>query len=132
MVGREGDILGKVCLLRMRPKNWPLKASGTPRNTGRRRYDLANVELMRRGCHECQYFHYFAGQRQERVSRLGKSFRKKLVLISFFLPFFLFSFCFFFSAEPFLLPAEKNMGCFLSRLIFRGCFPFAEAEEDCQ
>lgn len=70
MVERVGARDIGVCLLRTRPKNRALKAPrlletlGATFSIGVWREGECG-EIMRRGCHECQYFHYFSTRFRE-------------------------------------------------------------------
>lgn len=85
-----------VCLLRTRPKNRALKAPrlletlGATFSIGVWREGECG-EIMRRGCHECQYFHYFSTRFREACSLLISS--SFFFHFSFFFPLFSPFFC---------------------------------------
>lgn len=87
-----------VCLLRTRPKNRALKAPrlletlGATFSIGVWREGECG-EIMRRGCHECQYFHYFSTRFREALFEKRVLCWSLLLLLSsfifhFFPPFF--------------------------------------------
>lgn len=114
-----------VCLLRTRPKNRALKAPrlletlGATFSIGVWREGECG-EIMRRGCHECQYFHYFSTRFREACSLLISS--SSFIRFSFFPPFFHHSFAISSS------PSRKNVfhSSAFFRLIFRGYFSTIE------
>lgn len=129
---KEGQGLGieaeeKACLLRMRPKNRALKAPRLLETLGAtfsigvwhgKRRDNAP-----RGCHECQYFHYF----NETSPRFRKPFEKRSadLFLSSFLPFFPPSILFFCDVSP--PPRGETVPLLVFfRLIFRGYFSTIE------
>lgn len=116
-----------VCLLRTRPKNRALKAPrlletlGATFSIGVWREGECG-EIMRRGCHECQYFHYFSTRFREACSLLISSSSSFFFYFSFFSPFFHHSFAISSS------PSRKNVfhSSAFFRLIFRGYFSTIE------
>lgn len=87
-----------VCLLRTRPKNRALKAPrlletlGATFSIGVWREGECG-EIMRRGCHECQYFHYFSTRFREACSLLISSSSSFFFYFSFFFSLFSPFFC---------------------------------------
>lgn len=127
MVERVGARDIGVCLLRTRPKNRALKAPrlletlGATFSIGVWREGECG-EIMRRGCHECQYFHYFSTRFREACSLLISSSSSFFFYFSFFSPFFHHSFAISSS------PSRKNVfhSSAFFRLIFRGYFSTIE------
>lgn len=83
----------KVCLLRMRPKNWALKAARLLETLGatlRLASGLGNAEIMHPGSRECQYFHYFTACRRVSGPRNRPRSKTSADFFPFLVPRFLF------------------------------------------